>query len=81
MREIETLNPLNMRVALKTLKNETTGMNPVQFESYCETNGIQTEWLEVTLTDFNDAVYHIALPAYGWRCVYSFNGSPIEFSF
>ncbi len=68
-----------MRVALKNLMNETTGMNPVQFESYCETNGILIEWLDVTLTDFNDGLYHVTLPAYNWRCVSSVNGSPIEF--
>ena len=43
-----------MKVSIETLKNETTGMNPVQFEAYCEANGIFIEWLDVTLTDLND---------------------------
>ena len=60
---------------------DTRDMTPNQFESYCDFNGIQTEWLEVTLSNFNDGVYHITLPEYGNRCVYSFNGGPIEFSF
>jgi hypothetical protein len=63
----------------ETLMNATAGMNPVQFETYCNNNNILTEWLEVTPTNFNDGVYHITLPKMGWRCVISVNGSPIEF--
>jgi hypothetical protein len=63
----------------ETLMNATAGMNPVQFETYCNNNNILTEWLEVTPTNFNDGIYHITLPDYGYRCVYSVNGSPIEF--
>lgn len=80
MREIETLTPNTMK-NIKTLMENTNGMDPIQFEAYCEANGIQTEWLDITLTDFNDGVYHILLPEYRSRCVYSFNGSPVEFSF
>ena len=77
MREILTLN-LNP-MTRETLMNATAGMNPVQFETYCNNNNILTEWLEVTPTNFNDGIYHITLPDYGYRCVYSVNGSPIEF--
>jgi hypothetical protein len=79
MREIENLTPTTMRVTYESLMRATAGMNPVQFESYCERNDILTEWLDVTLTNFNDGIYHITLPQYRWRCVYALNGSPIEF--
>ena len=51
-----------MKITLEQLIKETAGMNPVQFETYCETNGIQTEWLDVTLTDFNEGFYNATLP-------------------
>ena len=80
MREKENLNPLNPNTMtrIETLSQRTNGMNPIQFEAYCESNGILIEWLDVTLTDLNDGVYHITLPEYGNRCVFSMNGSPIE---
>jgi hypothetical protein len=59
--------------------NETAGMNPVQFEAYCETNGIETEWLEVCVTDFNDGLYTVTLPDYGDVNIFAFNGSKIQF--
>ena len=68
-----------MKVSIETLKNETTGMNPVQFEAYCEANGIFIEWLDVTLTDFNDGFYNIILPDYDNVEVFASDGSAIEF--
>ena len=53
-----------MRVSLKNLIAATTGMNPVEFEAYCDNNQIQIEWLDVTLTDFNDGYYNVYLPNY-----------------
>ena len=53
-------------------------MNPIQFETYCETNKIQIEWLDVTLTDFNDGFYNVILPQYGNAEVFASDGSPIE---
>jgi len=68
-----------MKVSIETLKNETTGMNPVQFEAYCEANGIFIEWLDVTLTDFNDGFYNVTLPDYEYAEVFASDGSVIEF--
>jgi hypothetical protein len=68
-----------MNITLQTLMNETAGMNPVQFEAYCENNGIQTEWLEVCVTDFNDGVYNVTLPDYGDVNIFAINGSTIQF--
>ena len=90
MRDINPLipNPMNISPAtmsrIKSLMNlcETTeGMKPNEFEAYCELAGIKTEWLVVSPMDFNDGIYHVALPEYGYRCVYSNNGSPIEISY
>jgi hypothetical protein len=67
-----------MNITLETLMNETTGMNPVQFEAYCETNGIQTEWLEVCITDFNHGFYNVALSDYDDANVFAIDGSAVE---
>jgi hypothetical protein len=68
-----------MNITLQTLMNETTGMNPVQFEAYCETNGIQTEWLEVCVSDFNHGFYNVTLPDYEDANVFAGYGSAIKF--
>ena len=67
-----------MKISIKTLIESTNGMNPIQFETYCETNKIQIEWLDVTLTDFNDGFYNVILPQYGNVEVFASDGSPIE---
>jgi hypothetical protein len=68
-----------MRISLEELMNDTTGMNPVQFEAYCDTNQIQIEWLDVTLSDFNDGFYNVTLTGYNDINVFASDGSPIEF--
>jgi hypothetical protein len=75
---IKPLNPLKMKITLEQLIKETAGMNPVQFEAYCETNGIQTEWLDVTLTDFNEGFYNATLPDYNDVNVFASDGSVVE---
>ena len=67
-----------MKITLEQLIKETAGMNPLQFETYCETNGIQTEWLDVTLTDFNEGFYNATLPDYNDVNVFASDGSVIE---
>jgi len=67
-----------MKISIKTLIESTNGMNPIQFETYCETNKIKIEWLDVTLTDFNDGFYNVILPQYGNAEVFASDGSPIE---
>jgi len=66
-------------MTLETLIKETAGMDPEKFEAYCETNGIETEWLEVCVTDFNDGLYNVTLPDYGDIGVYGINGTGIKF--
>ena len=36
----------------------------VAFDKYCDVNGISNEWLDVTVTDFNDGYYNVVLSEY-----------------
>ena len=45
----------------------------VAFDKYCDTNGISNEWLDVTLTNFNDGYYNAYLSDYGVNVMY-YNG-------
>ena len=42
-------------------KASSKGMNAVKFDKWLDTNNINYEWLDVTLTDFNDGYYNILL--------------------
>jgi hypothetical protein len=76
---MKTLNNIpSTEITLKQLIKETTGMNPVQFQAYCETNGIQTEWLDVSLTDFNEGFYNVTLPDYNDVNVFACDGSIVK---
>ena len=66
--------------SLMNLVEITEGMKPNEFEAYCELAGIQIASLVTSPIDFNKGIYHITLPEYGYRCAYSYNGSPIEIS-
>jgi hypothetical protein len=79
------INPTIMS-RLKSLMNLVNiteggpGMKPNEFQAYCELAGIQTVSLVTSPTDFNKGIYHVTLPEYGYRCAYSYNGSPVEIS-
>ena len=62
---------------LKEVIQETAGMNPVQFEAHCDNNGIQTEWVDVCVSDFNYGFYNVTLPDYNDTNVFANNGSTI----
>jgi hypothetical protein len=51
----------------------------VAFDKYCDTNGISNEWLDVTVTDFNDEYYNVYLSDYGVHVMY-YNGKLEEFN-
>jgi hypothetical protein len=80
------INPTIMS-RLKSLMNLVNiteggpGMKPTEFEAYCELAGIRIEPLVVSPTNLNEGIYHITLPEYGYRCGYSYNGTPIEISY
>ena len=42
-------------------KASSKGMNAVKFDKWLEKNNINFEWLDVTLTDFNDGPYCIVI--------------------
>ena len=63
--------------SLLNLCETTEGMKPNEFEAFCELAGIQTEWLVVSPMNFNDGIYHVTLPEYGYRCAYAMNGQPV----
>lgn len=67
-----------MKPTLEHLIQTTTGMNPVQFETYCDTNEIQTEWVEVCVSDFNYGFYNVTLCGYNDANVFANNGSAVE---
>ena len=76
-----TPNTMTRLKSLMNLVNITEGgpgMKPTEFEAYCELAGIRIEPLVVSPTNLNEGIYHITLPDYGYRCGYSYNGSPIE---
>ena len=42
-------------------KANSIGMDAVTFDKWLNENNINFEWLDVTLTDFNDGYYNILL--------------------
>jgi hypothetical protein len=61
----------------KNLIKAVKGMTPVDFEKYAETHGIETEWMEICLTNPNEGVYEVYLPKYD-STVFSMDGAEIE---
>jgi dsDNA-binding SOS-regulon protein len=51
----------------------------VAFDKWCDTNSISNEWLDVTITDFNDEYYNVYLSEYGVNVMY-YNGKLEEFN-
>ena len=45
-------------------KAGSNGMDAKSFDKWLEENNINFEWLDVTLTDFNDGYYNVYLPNY-----------------
>ena len=76
------INP-NTMSRLKSLMNLCEiveggpGMKPTEFESFCELAGIRLEPLVVYPANYNEGVYHVTLPEYGYRCAFSMNGQPV----
>ena len=42
----------------------------VAFDKWCDDNGVMNEWLDVTLTDFNDGYYNVVLSEYDLNVMY-----------
>lgn len=69
------------KITLEALVEATKGMNPVEFEAYCESNNIFIEWMDVTITNFNDGVYNAVLPDYNDASVFAMDGEVVEIEF
>jgi len=73
----ETLNPLtdmiNPMITLNEIRTFAENNNAAEFDRWCDINGIPNEWLDVTLTDFNDGFYNVDLFAHGVNVLY-YNG-------
>jgi hypothetical protein len=73
----ETLNPLtdmiNPMITLNEIRTFAENNNAAEFDRWCDINGIPNEWLDVTLTDFNDGYYNVDLFAHGVNVMY-YNG-------
>ena len=86
MREKETLNPNDMNTTetlmnVETLIERTNGMTPIEFENFTDSNGIEVEWLEVCVSNYNEGMYNATLPQYEYVNVFAMNGSPIEINY
>jgi hypothetical protein len=42
----------------------------VAFDKWCDANGVANEWLDVSLTDFNDGYYNVVLSEYDLNVMY-----------
>jgi len=70
----ETLNPLtdmiNPMITLNEIRTFAENNNAAEFDRLCDINGIPNEWLDVTLTDFNDGYYNVDLFVHGVNVMY-----------
>jgi hypothetical protein len=60
----------DMKYTKTELQTIAANTDAVGFDAFCETNGINNVWDEVTLTNFNDGYYNVQLPEYGLQVVY-----------
>jgi hypothetical protein len=70
MKKIKTINEI---------KEFAQANDAVAFEEYCTENGIFVEWLDVTLTNFNEEYYNVYLPNYAVGVMY-YDGKLEEFN-
>lgn len=64
-------------IATKITKKEIYDLAPTMdakaFDEFCEKNNIDTTWLDVTLSDYNQEYYNVDLPTLGLNVIY-YNG-------
>ena len=66
-------------VTLSQIKAFAETNDAVAFDKFCDDNQIANEWLDVTLTDFNDGYYNVYLPIYAVGVMF-INGKLEEFN-
>jgi len=83
MREITppTTMYITKLMSIETLIQRTNGMTPIEFENFADDNGIEVEWLDVCLSDYNYGFYNATLPQYNGADVFANDGSPIEINY
>ena len=73
----EKLKPLihmiNPMITLNEIRTFAENNDAAEFDRWCEINGIPNEWLDVTVTDFNDGFYNVDLFVHGVNVIY-YNG-------
>ena len=69
---------MNMRT-INEIRTFAENNDAVAFDKWCDDNGVVNEWLDVTLTDFNDGYYNVMLSVEGVNVMY-YNGVLEEFN-
>ena len=54
---------MNMKT-INEIRTFAENNDAVAFDKWCDDNKVFVEWLDVTLTDFNDGYYNVYLPNY-----------------
>jgi len=75
------MNTTETLMNVETLIERTNGMTPIEFENFTDSNGIEVEWLEVCVSNYNEGMYNATLPQYEYVNVFAMNGSPIEINY
>jgi len=61
-------------IATKITKKEIYDLAPKMdakaFDAFCEKNNVDTTWLDVTLSDYNQEYYNVDLPTLGLNVIY-----------
>jgi hypothetical protein len=74
---IEKLKPLihmiNPMITLNEIRTFAQNNDAVEFERWCDINGLPVEWLDVNLTDFNEGYFNVDLFLHGVNVIY-YNG-------
>jgi hypothetical protein len=75
------MNTTETLMNVETLIERTNGMTPIEFENFADNNGIEVEWMEVCVSNYNEGLYNAILPQYEYVSVFAMNGSPIEINY
>lgn len=62
---------------INEIKEFAQANDAIAFEQYCTDNGIFNEWLDVTITNYNEEYYNVYLPNYAVGVTY-YNGDFVE---
>jgi hypothetical protein len=66
---MNTITEITLNEIITFAENNTAA----EFNAWCETQGIDLEWLDITLTDINEGYYNVILSEYDLNVMY-YNG-------